>query len=434
MKIKRLEIKGLFHTFDYDIAMPDGCEPLLVTGLNGYGKTTVLTIIKRLSEKDFYYFYILPFDVITLTFDTGSVLTILSENEQPHLDDNPDGFDNNLTRPRVLTFSWTSAAGQVSTFVLGKKEISSAVRRLRRLEQLLPHGIQSDEFYQRIRDDNAFWTEFREKDSFKLMSMMLDSLKVTFISAQRLEPVEVRQERLRPYMPVTVVYRPRISEVSRLIKEKLSFEKIEFLKASQRIDGQLIENLLADVPPLDEENYNILRKEITDKISDLRNFGLIESITIRPYDEAHNVVLSVYLRNTAEKLKVYDAILEKLKLFSRIVGNLRFVNKSVSYNPSDGLSIKTSEGLFLDESKLSSGEQNEIVMLYEMIFEVADNTVLLVDEPEISLHVAWQTTFVDTMADIAASKGLQTVIATHSPQIIGERWDGCYDLCEHSRK
>ena len=131
-----------------------------------------------------------------------------------------------------------------------------------------------------------------------------------------------------------------------------------------------------------------------------------------------------------EKLKTYDNILSKLKLFSNIVNSLDFVNKTISYSPEKGLIIKTKDGLFLDANKLSSGEQNEIVMLYEMIFDVADNTILLVDEPEISLHVAWQNKFLNMMSRIASNNKLQVVVATHSPQIIGDRWDECYDLCE----
>ena len=144
-----------------------------------------------------------------------------------------------------------------------------------------------------------------------------------------------------------------------------------------------------------------------------------------------NHILSVYLRNMDEKLRAYDYILSKLKLFNNMISSLDFVNKTVFYNPEKGLSIKTVDGLFLDENKLSSGEQNEIVMLYEMIFEVADNSILLVDEPEISLHVAWQNKFIDMMADIASNNNIQVVVATHSPQIIGDRWSECYDLCEN---
>ena len=431
MKISRIEIKGLFRTFNYDIAMPEETCPLLITGLNGYGKTTILTIISRLSEKDFYYFYVLPFERITLTFDNGNKITVLSEEEDTHSNENSDGFDSNLTRPRVVTFTWISPMGQANSFVLNRKAIDSGTRRVRWFRHLAPNGMQSDEFYQQVHNSEDFWMAFKGDDAFNLISIMLDSLKVTFVAAQRLEPVEVQIERPRPFSAPETVYRPKISEVSRLVKEKLNEEKLKFLNASQRIDGQLIDNLLADVAVLDETQYNTLREEVTNKIADLKAFGLIGNITIRPYDDAHNNVLSVYLRNTNEKLKAYDGILSKLKIFSRVIEQLRFVNKTVCYSPVDGLSIKTADGLFLNESKLSSGEQNEIVMLYEMIFDVDDNTILLVDEPEISLHVAWQNKFVGTITEIAASKGLQVVIATHSPQIIGGRWEECYDLCEH---
>jgi len=39
---------------------------------------------------------------------------------------------------------------------------------------------------------------------------------------------------------------------------------------------------------------------------------------------------------------------------------------------------------------LSSGEQQEVVMLYELLFCVQPGTLVLIDEPELSLHVVWQ--------------------------------------------
>ena len=54
MKIDVLIIKGLFRTFDYEIKLSTYKSPFIITGLYGYGKTTILNIIKRLSEKDFY--------------------------------------------------------------------------------------------------------------------------------------------------------------------------------------------------------------------------------------------------------------------------------------------------------------------------------------------------------------------------------------------
>ena len=85
---------------------------------------------------------------------------------------------------------------------------------------------------------------------------------------------------------------------------------------------------------------------------------------------------------------------------------------------------------FIDLSLLSSGEQNEVVMLYTLVFGVRDDSMLLIDEPENSLHVLWQKKFMRTIEEISALKSLFVIVATHSPQIIGSRWDNCCDLTE----
>ena len=71
-------------------------------------------------------------------------------------------------------------------------------------------------------------------------------------------------------------------------------------------------------------------------------------------------------------------------------------------------------------------------MLYNLIFEGQDNSVLLIDEPEISLHVVWQHHFMKDLEKVAKLRNLQILVATHSPQIIAERWEDTYDLLENS--
>ncbi|HCB3387528.1 TPA: AAA family ATPase, partial [Klebsiella pneumoniae] len=80
---------------------------------------------------------------------------------------------------------------------------------------------------------------------------------------------------------------------------------------------------------------------------------------------------------------------------------------------------------------LSSGEQNQIVLLFNLIFDLATQKVILIDEPEISLHVAWQQTFLDSLKKIQKINEYEKVIiATHSPQVISKNWPLTYDLFE----
>ena len=56
--------------------------------------------------------------------------------------------------------------------------------------------------------------------------------------------------------------------------------------------------------------------------------------------------------------------------------------------------------------------------------------IILIDEPENSLHVAWQSMFLNDIKQIAEGIDVQFIIATHSPQLIGNNWDKCFDLYE----
>ena len=93
-----------------------------------------------------------------------------------------------------------------------------------------------------------------------------------------------------------------------------------------------------------------------------------------------------------------------------------------------GFYFKTDNGKKLALNELSSGEQHEVVLLYELIFKTKPGIVVLIDEPEISLHISWQKEFLDDLLKIIKIQNFQVMIATHSPSIINDRWDLVYNL------
>jgi predicted ATP-dependent endonuclease of OLD family len=54
------------------------------------------------------------------------------------------------------------------------------------------------------------------------------------------------------------------------------------------------------------------------------------------------------------------------------------------------------------------------------------SSVLIIDEPELSLHLKWQEMFVDAISE--ASPDTQLILATHSPSIILDQVKYCVDL------
>ena len=77
----------------------------------------------------------------------------------------------------------------------------------------------------------------------------------------------------------------------------------------------------------------------------------------------------------------------------------------------------------LDVNMLSSGEKHQIILLGDIIFSSANSNLIIIDEPEISLHVKWQESFIDNIIDILKRNKVNLIIATHSPFIINKYWD-----------
>ncbi|MFY3790760.1 AAA family ATPase [Ureibacillus sp. MALMAid1270] len=64
-----------------------------------------------------------------------------------------------------------------------------------------------------------------------------------------------------------------------------------------------------------------------------------------------------------------------------------------------------------------------MILFYHLIFNTSPNSLILIDEPEISLHISWQNKFISDLKEIHKINKLDILIATHSPDIISNNWD-----------
>ncbi|WP_315076815.1 ATP-binding protein [uncultured Clostridium sp.] len=80
--------------------------------------------------------------------------------------------------------------------------------------------------------------------------------------------------------------------------------------------------------------------------------------------------------------------------------------------------FRNSLGKKFDITGLSSGEKQLFLRALSLKFLEVNNSVILIDEPEISLHPQWQKKIIDVYESIGNNN--QLIIATHSPHIIGD--------------
>ena len=166
------------------------------------------------------------------------------------------------------------------------------------------------------------------------------------------------------------------------------------------------------------------------KRAKLQKIGLLDSATSSPFDvesldaldRAQSNVMSLYVEDTQKKLAVLDDLSRRITI---LLGNesSKFRNKSIHIHREKGFVVIGPDETPLDADALSSGEQHELVLLYDLLFRVSPGTLVLIDEPEVSLHVGWQKRFLPDLLAIVQTAELDALIATHSPFIVGDRSD-----------
>lgn len=77
-------------------------------------------------------------------------------------------------------------------------------------------------------------------------------------------------------------------------------------------------------------------------------------------------------------------------------------------------------GEILPPYKLSSGEKQVLVILLTVLVEDRQPYVLLMDEPEISLHIEWQQKLINMIRQL--NPNVQIILTTHSPAVIMNGW------------
>ena len=433
MKLKSLKIEALFNTFTYDLQFDSHDRYLILTGINGYGKTTILNMISALASSDLYYFYTIPFVSIVFGFDDGSVLS-LSSNRMA----DASSTDVPVRGGRRLFFDMREVDGkEVGSFCIDTETIARVMNTNYHFSHViinnrLKDDYESTDFYQVMKDEgllNAVM-QITGKNADQMV-MRLDGFKAFYIEAER--TVECRYLRPKNTVPDLEYRNPKwylIDHLASDFRYMLNNEYAGFLKYSQQVDSDFINQAVSSSLVYDRKAYDSEREKLINRAKELEVLGLIPHWEVKPYDEANAKMLTAYIVAQNEKMDFYNSLLKKIRLFYQLVGERGFVNKYMSVTVKDGFRFRADGNGFIDLSHLSSGEQNEVVMLYRLVFGVEDNSMLLIDEPENSLHVLWQKKFMRTIEEVSAVKNLFVIVATHSPQIIGRRWDSCCDLTE----
>lgn len=427
MRISEIYIKGLYGTYTYHISNLLSQNLLVLTGYNGMGKTTILNIVKNIAESNLWFFYTLDFEEIKVSFEDGLVLSMISHSSEQVLFGNREFQDENINPEKRLTYAWYRDKKILSSVNVGRHNFYKAFTVVCKSDFMSEDSEWVDLMQSKMKEIVAYLCKRQNAISFE---MIQSSIRAFMIPAQRVKQIHlVSDDDDYPFPTTEMEEIDTIDVVAENFGKMLEQKRIEFLFNVQKSKNQLMDRLLdADTQILNADEYSVTALEVQTKIDALGHFGITYE-KVRPYSEKNTRLLSAYLLDLRDTLGKYIDLLNDLNLFASILNEKHFLHKTISFSPSYGFKAFNEQGISIKPSLLSSGEQNMIILLYRMIFEVHDGDILLIDEPEISMHVVWLKEFIEDVLKIAScKKGIQILIATHSPQIVRGAEDNCFDL------
>lgn len=390
MRIKSIQIEKLFDLFNYDIPLDNPENVSLITGPNGYGKTMILNIIFNLFNRKFEFFHELKFEKITLKLDDGYKIEIEKKDKKSHYKIDFHFFKNKNLIDKISVYDI-----DVTDYPFDYSDTQTRTKTSKNINEIM---------------DNLSVHIVQEQRLFKKIPDYQDDFPFQQIGSKTIESVQYHSEELSKYILLII---------------QKSFEK------TQELDSSYIDRLIDEKNIISENDYISRLKILNEKQSKLIEFGLFTNVQKnRDYSEVDAKALLVFIKDLENKLKVFDDLLTKITLFATILNERRFTHKSIKISKEKGFYFQTSRGKELKLNQLSSGEQHEVVLLYELIFNTKPNVLLLIDEPEISLHIVWQKEFLNDLITIAKLQNIQVIVATHAPAIVNGRWDLTSNLAE----
>ena len=166
-------------------------------------------------------------------------------------------------------------------------------------------------------------------------------------------------------------------------------------------------------------------EEVLKRVGKSRKFGWdLEDILVIPLIRRTKVMVEYARKLEEDRTNIFAP----LRRYEKMV-NAFFNGKSVEVNESGELKIELSSSSppsELDPRLLSSGEKQILILLTEALLTVNKPIVYIADEPELSLHVTWQEKLLESLVTLGGQK--QIIVATHSPDIVGDFRDKVIDL------
>lgn len=424
--ISSVELKGIHKRYDLNITFNKSLN--ILYGQNGTGKSTLIHIIANIANCDFIRFAFLDFEKIKLTYSNKAFIIV-----QQYERDNDTVISIETQSGSKFSFTKRDAYEDVREYEDERylreftPELTTKIREFVKENNI--HQINTS-YFPAFRTMIEAWSSQRDarKVHINRRAIELYTKQATMFArnlfGQFLPAINYPS-------PIDIEYnlRDEIRDCQiRIARYESSVFSDSFVKVfSALLEGSNVETsadeLLAEISHLTAESNNNKLGDFEENSNTYRELQRLvtQSSKSGELKSSASGALTVY-RNALRERQTYqqeafqsidsyfdvvNSFLEKKELAYALDKNRRIPRIGLKFPDDSWSSIKV----------MSSGERQLLTMLYA-VNRMSGNSAVLIDEPEISLHIDWQEDLLQKMMEQLGNR--QIIVCTHSPAIASD--------------
>lgn len=428
--IKQIKVEKLFGKYNYTLDFTEFGNELpklgIIYGLNGTGKTTILKLIYHLlssSDKMGHRTFIFNtlFSSISVTLTDGTVVTARRPKDEikgmyfiqlKYINTKILKFDVNIDEEGNVR-SLAEAGSKkddldlyvdhlrnwnISTFLLGDDRIIQ--------NDDLPLN-EKDEYYQ-MRHQRIYL------DDIEKISRQDLALAQLLKRAERWLYQSLYQSSSKGELSVQSIYENIINSIvtkKLQVSTQLNKERKMLIKSLQSMDDT----------NLSLTQFGLIPRFETDELIKGISQATDENLPML------SQIISSFIETNNARLKAREKLYSILSKFTKL-SNEFLLHKNIEIKVDESIRLVSDDGIELKLIKLSSGEKQLLLLLFNVLIATDSASIFIIDEPEISLNVTWQRSLVKTLLDITAESNCQFIFATHSIELLTQHEDYVMEL------
>lgn len=426
--IKHIEAEGVLGRFDIDQEFQEGVNVLF--GKSGTGKTTLLHILANLLNGDYKRFAYTEFRVIKVQLNDETNIVVTKKKDEKDSYINVTVNDNCIAENLSTREIWKQDQDREERVVPLSAYRERMVRQLQYDEDIAP--ILPVAYFPAFRTMIEAWASAE--------SRLRHPKEIQILSTN------FARELFGSFVP-SLNY-PSPIEIERELSEEINEAVVKVARADRKYFGELLPSIFqvlsknsffTEYTFSEESGSEAILEEINSLVGKLEDSPLKPAPTITQLrssvssfqvdEQTKRIaeqVLNIYRKALIEVVSVQENSFKSIETYLNSINSF-LEGKSIEISltePEPILRRRLSVGIKFEAGTpktipgirraLSSGERQIVTLIYAAT-HMSKQQIVLIDEPEISLHVDWQRHLLQKMSEQLGER--QIIVCTHSPVI-----------------